>query len=239
MTALAWPAVLKSRSHRLRPRLCCHQKSCWFFLFAIIYHQTLLIICMDTPAVVLCHRSCGSCHFHPCRHCLSNSYGSSLSTFFFAQVHVQFNLMSFKYLEWQFKFTLAHHFCLNSHHTHPLVCAKMSTPETIKQLVKEISTLSSSLSDAVPKGSKDNKIYSVMNTNEGNNPHEAFNRWFNALFGEDCHDSSGCLRHLRQGKLRMGLIISYLSKIDWTKDFPLDLVEIKLQPVVDELKHLQ
>ncbi|KAF8240519.1 hypothetical protein L208DRAFT_1232190 [Tricholoma matsutake] len=100
----------------------------------------------------------------------------------------------------------------------------MSTPETIKQLVKEISALSSSLSDAVPKGLKDDKIWSVMNTKEGNTPHETFNHWFDALFGEDCCDPGGCLHHICQGKLGMGLVISYLSKLNWTKDFPLDLV---------------
>ena len=115
----------------------------------------------------------------------------------------------------------------------------MSTPETIKQLVKEISTFSSSLSDAIPKGSKDDKIWSVMNTEEGDNPHETFNRRFDALFGEDCRDSGGHLHYVCQGKLGMGLVITYLSKINWTKDFPLDIVEIKLQRLVDELKRLQ
>lgn len=116
---------------------------------------------------------------------------------------------------------------------------KMSTPETVKQLVKEISALSSSLSDAVPKGSKDDKIWSVLNTKEGDTPHETFNRRFDALFGEDCRDPGGRLHHIRQGKLGMGLVISYLSKLNWTKDFPLDLVELKLQRLADELKHLQ
>jgi hypothetical protein len=115
----------------------------------------------------------------------------------------------------------------------------MSTPETVKQLVKEISALSSSLSDAVPKGSKDDKIWSVLNTKEGDTPHETFNRRFDALFGEDCRDPGGRLHHIRQGKLGMGLVISYLSKLNWTKDFPLDLVELKLQRLADELKHLQ
>ena len=93
---------------------------------------------------------------------------------------------------------------------------KMTAPKTIKQLVKEISALSGSLSDAVPKGSKDDKIWSIMNTEEGNNPHETFNRRFDALFGEDCRDSGGHLHHIHQGKLGMGLITSYLSKINWT-----------------------
>ena len=78
-----------------------------------------------------------------------------------------------------------------------------------------------------------------MSTKEGDTPYETFNRRFDALFGEDCRDSGGRLHHVRQGKLGLGLIISYLSKINWTKDFPLDLVELKLQRLVNELKDLQ
>jgi hypothetical protein len=77
-----------------------------------------------------------------------------------------------------------------------------------------------------------------MNTSECDTPFETFNKHFDALFGEDCRDADGRLQHIRQGKLGMGLIVLYLSKLNWT-DFPLDLVEIKLQHVVTELKHLQ
>ena len=116
----------------------------------------------------------------------------------------------------------------------------MSTPAaTIRLLVKEISTLSNSLSDSVPKGSKDDKIWSVMNTEERDTPHETFNRRFDAMFAEDCRDSDGRLHHVRQGKLGMGLVVLYLSKINWTMGFPLDLVELKLQRLVTELKFLQ
>ncbi len=72
----------------------------------------------------------------------------------------------------------------------------MPSSAAIKQLVKEITALSLSLSDAVLKASKDDKIWSVMNTEEGETPHETFNCHFDALFGEDCHDSRGHLHHL-------------------------------------------
>lgn len=55
---------------------------------------------------------------------------------------------------------------------------------------------------------------------------------------EDCCDSDGCLHHVRQGKHGMGLVVSYLSKINWTGS-PLDLVEIKLQQLLTELKCVQ
>ena len=114
----------------------------------------------------------------------------------------------------------------------------MCTIEIVKQLVKEISTLSISLSNAVLKRSKNDKIWFIMNSGKGDTPHENFNCHFNALFGKDCHDSHGCLHHVCQSKLGMGLMVSYLLKIDWT-DFPLDLVELKLQCLVVKLQHLQ
>jgi hypothetical protein len=78
-----------------------------------------------------------------------------------------------------------------------------------------------------------------MNTNELDTPHETFNRRFDAMFAEDCRNSDGHLHYVRQGKLGMGLVVSYLSKINWTTGFPLDLVELKLQRLVTELKSLQ
>jgi hypothetical protein len=114
----------------------------------------------------------------------------------------------------------------------------MSTITSIKLLVKEIASLSNTLADSVPKATQDNKIWSVMHSDERDTVFETFNRRFNILFAEDCHDSDGHLQHVRQGKHGMGLIVSYLSKINWTGS-PLDLVEIKLQRLLTELKCMQ
>ena len=78
-----------------------------------------------------------------------------------------------------------------------------------------------------------------MNSAEGENAHETFNRRFDAMFGEDCHNSTGHLQHIHRGRLGMGLVCSYLGKLDWAADFPLDLVKIKLQRLVTELNVLQ
>jgi hypothetical protein len=78
-----------------------------------------------------------------------------------------------------------------------------------------------------------------MHTAESDTPHETFNRRFDAIFAEDCRNSDGRLHYVRQGKLGMGLVVTYLSKINWTTGFPLDLVELKLQRLVTELKILQ
>jgi hypothetical protein len=108
----------------------------------------------------------------------------------------------------------------------------------IGSLVTGICTLANALPPSVPNGSKDDKIWAVMNSDDGKTPHETFNKRFDAMFGEDCRDSHGCLHHVRRGKLGIGLVCSYLTKLDWT-DFPLDLAEIKLQRLLVELKHLQ
>ena len=78
-----------------------------------------------------------------------------------------------------------------------------------------------------------------MHTEEGETAHETFNRPFDAMFGEDCQDTAGRLQHIGKGKLGMGNVCAYLSKIDWADDFPLDIIEIKLQQLIAELQHHQ
>src|ERR1700677_988350 len=113
----------------------------------------------------------------------------------------------------------------------------MSTVEGIQLLVKTITALSNSLPRMVPNGSVKDKIYVVMHTQEGDTPFETFNKRFDTLFGQDCHNSDGRLHHICQGKNGMGIVCGYLNKIDWTSDFPLDLVEIKLLRLKTELTH--
>src|ERR1700678_3137834 len=109
-----------------------------------------------------------------------------------------------------------------------LVSAKMSTISEIKTLVKAITTLSNSLPQSVQQGTKEDKIWSVMNTEERETAHETFNWRFDAMFGEDSRHAFGCLQYVCKGRLGLGRVCSYLSKIDWADNFPLDIVEIKL-----------
>ena len=108
----------------------------------------------------------------------------------------------------------------------------------IKNLVKNIASLSNVLPQSVQQGTKEDKIWCMMNAGERDTTHETFNCRFDAMFGEDCQDSSGRFLYIHRGKLGMGLVISYLSKIDWAHGFPLDIVEIKLQRLLTEFKHL-
>jgi hypothetical protein len=115
----------------------------------------------------------------------------------------------------------------------------MPTISEIKALIKIIATLSNSLPKSTPFGTKEDKIWTVMHTEEGKTAHETFNRRFDAMFGEDCRDTAGRLQHVRKGKLGMDNVCTYLSKIDWADNFPLDIVEIKLQRLLAELQHHQ
>jgi len=114
----------------------------------------------------------------------------------------------------------------------------MLTIADISTLIAEISTLTNGLPSSVPNSSKEDKIWAVMNSDDGKTPHETFNKRFDAMFGEDCHDIHGHLHHVRHGKLGMALVCSYLTNLDWT-DFPLDLIEIKLCHLLVELTQLQ
>ena len=108
----------------------------------------------------------------------------------------------------------------------------------VQSLVNDITTLSNGLPSFIQQATKQDKIWSVMNTDQCDTVHETFNQRFDAMFREDCRDSAGHLQYIHKGKLGMGLVCSYLSKCDWADGFPLDIVEIKLQRLCVELKYL-
>ena len=116
--------------------------------------------------------------------------------------------------------------------------SNMLTVTEITSTVANISILASGLLSSMPNGFKEDKIWAVINSDDGKTPHETFNKWFDAMFDEDCYDLHGHLHHIHHGKLGMGLVCSYLTRLNWT-DFPLDLVKLKLQCLLVELKQLQ
>jgi hypothetical protein len=115
---------------------------------------------------------------------------------------------------------------------------KMPTIAGIKLLVKDIITLSNVLPSSIPQGTKADKIWNVMKVEERDTAHKTFNMRFDAMFGEDCRDSGGRLHYISRGKFGIGCVCSYLAKIDWGDHFPLDLVEIKLQRLITELRYI-
>jgi hypothetical protein len=62
---------------------------------------------------------------------------------------------------------------------------KMTAITAIKHLIKEVGTHSDALSDSVPKGSKDNNIWSAMNAKKCDTPHGTFNQRFDAIIRLD------------------------------------------------------
>ena len=76
-----------------------------------------------------------------------------------------------------------------------------------------------------------------MNADPDEMAHEIFNKWFDAMFRENCWDSNGHLQYICKGKLGLELVSSYLSGINWD-DFPLDIIEIKLWRLLVELEAL-
>ena len=115
----------------------------------------------------------------------------------------------------------------------------MTNISEIKALVKVIATLSNFLPQSIPLATKEDKTWTVLRTEECETAHETFNRRFDAMFGEDCRDTAGRLQHICRGKLGLGSVCAYLLKIDWEDNFPLDIVEIKLQRLIAELQHHQ
>ena len=114
----------------------------------------------------------------------------------------------------------------------------MPTVQDILTLIKNITTLSNALPPSVPKGTMKDKIWAVMHTAECESSFKTFNSRFDVLFGEDCHVDTGCLHYIHQGKSGLGLVCSYLKKINWTRGYALDLVEIKLNHLNNELLHI-
>ena len=62
----------------------------------------------------------------------------------------------------------------------------MSTVAAIQMLAEEIGSLSNNSIDSLQRGSKNDKIWFVMNTTECDTLFETFNHYFDAMFGEDC-----------------------------------------------------
>jgi hypothetical protein len=60
------------------------------------------------------------------------------------------------------------------------------------------------LLQSIEQGTKEDKIWSMMNAGERDTADETFIHWFDGMFGEDCQDPNGCLLHIHRGKLGMG-----------------------------------
>ncbi|KAH9477502.1 hypothetical protein JR316_0009720 [Psilocybe cubensis] len=115
----------------------------------------------------------------------------------------------------------------------------------IQKVVKSLTLLSSSLPDNIPVATRHDKIYTAIPTapieSQGSAIFETFNHVTDILFKEyaDCRDEHGRFHYIRRGKLGMENFCVYIGKINWeVSDIPLDLVGMKLERILDELKYL-
>lgn len=74
-----------------------------------------------------------------------------------------------------------------------------------------------------------------MTGDEAEDTWHTFNKRFDALFAEDCHDGQGQLHHIRRGEFGMDAVIQYLSALDINL-LPLGLVAKKLDQLEAELE---
>ena len=63
--------------------------------------------------------------------------------------------------------------------------------EDIKTSISHITNLSKDIPISIPIGNKKSMIHLVMTSNEGEDSLETFNKQFDALFAENCHDVPG------------------------------------------------
>ena len=97
--------------------------------------------------------------------------------------------------------------------------------EDIKTSISHITNLCKDIPMSIPIGNKRSKIHLVMTSNEEKDSWETFNKQFDALFTEDCHDGQGRLHHICCGEFGMDMIVQYLSTLDINAQQPFALVE--------------
>ena len=107
--------------------------------------------------------------------------------------------------------------------------------EDIKTSISHITKLCKEIPINIPISNKRSKIHLVMTGNEGEDTWQTFNKQFDALFAEDCHDGQGRLHHIRRGEFGMDMVVQYLSTLDINL-LPLDLVAKKLDRLEAELE---
>jgi len=116
----------------------------------------------------------------------------------------------------------------------------MAATATAASLIANLTSLCQHLPKSVPVAQKDDDIYRIIRTSNGDDLWQSFNRKFDLLYGEDCRDARGYLQNIRSGKYGMDSVCAYLKGIN-TKDpqFLAELAVIKLERLRNELIKLK
>lgn len=113
------------------------------------------------------------------------------------------------------------------------------TREDVEKLISTIRTLSQSLpTDTVQLGTREDFLYKTFVHVKGENDWHTFNRRFDLVFGEDCRDSHGRLEHMRRGQYGLDFVVEYLETTKTANGMMFELMKLKLDRLIAELKHL-
>ncbi|KAF8217568.1 hypothetical protein K438DRAFT_2037066 [Mycena galopus ATCC 62051] len=129
----------------------------------------------------------------------------------------------------------------DSNNTEPPTAQQQRALDAVKvlTLIKKVEALAPLLPDSVKEASTDdNELHLLTNTSgiQGS-PWGTLNRQLDKLFGVDTLEDGG-LKHIRRGEHGMYFVATHLAGLDWKSGkYPLDLVELKLQRIVEEMEY--
>jgi hypothetical protein len=67
---------------------------------------------------------------------------------------------------------------------------------------------------------------------------QTFNHRLDILFGENVHNSDGCLQHIMQGPFGMDMVVQYIEEATATGELLVDAAMPKIKQLVKELQFL-
>jgi hypothetical protein len=106
----------------------------------------------------------------------------------------------------------------------------------------ELKALVKILPRTVPLGTKRDRIYQVFDNipvpNDVGQHWETFNRRMDNLFGEELRDAAGRLLNVKRGPFGMDMVTKYFDEACQAGNLMWDLVLIKVDRLVVELKFL-
>ncbi|KAJ7755768.1 hypothetical protein B0H14DRAFT_2635245 [Mycena olivaceomarginata] len=127
----------------------------------------------------------------------------------------------------------------DSNNTEPPTAHQQRALDAVRffTLIKKIETFAPLLPDSVKEASTDdNELHCTSGIDDS--PWGTLNCQLDKLFGVDTRED-GRLKHIRRGEHGMSFVASHLAGLDWKSGkYPLDLVGIKLQRVVDDMEYL-
>ena len=107
----------------------------------------------------------------------------------------------------------------------------------VRNYIQKVVYMGKCLPSTVALATEEDVVYRAFTSAEGESQWHTFNKWFDAVFGEDCRDANTKKLHLiRRGANGMELVSGYLESLNLTDpELPLDLMLEKLARLNNEL----